>query len=232
METKIWLDKIPGLKGKDARQGFIKKVYAMVIFIISFPTILIIVSVCVDSVRSFMDEAAWLYYTVSMVLLVMLFGLFCFHGILRKTPLNYIYLCIFTILETYIVSALTCTYDPKLILFACILTLMLVVLLNIYSCATNSDLKGIWWALLWSTIGITLTSIVIIAIIRDYYAFIVLFWLLLIVFAFYLIVDTQMIADEKYREISLDDSIIASMMLFIDYVSVLIYLLLILGGNG
>ena len=50
-------------------------------------------------------------------------------------------------------------------------------------------------------------------------------------FGFYLIVDTQMIMGGKNVELSIDEYILAAMMLYIDIIQIFLYLLRFLGGR-
>ena len=50
-------------------------------------------------------------------------------------------------------------------------------------------------------------------------------------FGFYLIVDTQMIMGGKGIELSVDDYVLASMLLYIDIVQIFLYLLRLLGNK-
>jgi len=198
---------------------------------IAIPTILVIITVNIYEVRNFMKQQTALYYSTSMVTLVMLFALFCFHGILRIAPLNYFYLIVFTISETYAIGTITCSHDPFCVLYGCIMAVVMSFSLTFYACITPSDLIGTLKTFLWSSIGVTLSAIIIILVIRTHFALIILYWTFGLLVLVYVIMNTEMIAEGKYKEISLDDYVIAAMMLFIDYISIFVYLLMFLSGR-
>ena len=50
-------------------------------------------------------------------------------------------------------------------------------------------------------------------------------------FGFYLIIDTQMIMGGRQVELSIDEYVLAAMLLYIDIIQIFLYLLKILGGN-
>ena len=50
-------------------------------------------------------------------------------------------------------------------------------------------------------------------------------------FGFYLIVDTQMIMGGKSIELSIDEYILAAMLLYIDIIQIFLYILRILGNS-
>eukprot|EP00826_Nyctotherus_ovalis_P027528 TRINITY_DN2151_c0_g1_i1.p2 TRINITY_DN2151_c0_g1~~TRINITY_DN2151_c0_g1_i1.p2 ORF type:complete len:180 (-),score=46.01 TRINITY_DN2151_c0_g1_i1:115-654(-) len=178
-----------------------------------------------------MNSKTWLFYATTMAALVMLFLLFCFHGILRVVPVNYIYLFVFILAAAYTLGTLTCFYDPFGVLYACVMAVVMSFSLTLYACVTPADLVGLWRTFLWSSIGVTVAGIVIICVLRRHYMLIIVYWLFLLVVSAYLIADTQMLAGGKYKEISLDDYVVAAMLLFIDYLSIFVYLLMFLGGR-
>eukprot|EP00826_Nyctotherus_ovalis_P044549 TRINITY_DN4814_c0_g1_i7.p1 TRINITY_DN4814_c0_g1~~TRINITY_DN4814_c0_g1_i7.p1 ORF type:complete len:266 (+),score=37.56 TRINITY_DN4814_c0_g1_i7:38-799(+) len=227
-----WLDSIPGLRSNDARQAFVKKVYCLVFFMLSVPTLLIILAVSVPGIRSFMRTYMVLYYLAAIISVIMLLSLLCFYRILKRVPHNYIFLSVFTVLESYTVATLTCFYEPMSILYAAILTFTMALSLTVYACFTRTDLTSIGSTLCWVSLGVSLGAMILMAIVRSHFVLIICAWIFLIIAALYVIVDTQLIMGGKYKELSLDDYIIGAMMLFIDFVHIFVQLLIIIGRRN
>lgn len=223
------LDCIPGLRSNDVRQAFVKKVYCLVFFMLSVPTLMIILAVSIPAIRNFMRTYMALYYVAAVLTIVMLLSLLCFHGILRKVPQNYIFLSIFTVLESYTVAVLTCFYEPISVLYAAILTFVMALSLTMYACFAKTDLTRIGSTLCWVSLGVSLGAMLLMAIVRSHFILIICAWVFLIIAALYLIVDTQMILGGRHKELSVDDYVIGAMMLFIDIVHIFIQLLIIFG---
>ncbi len=193
------------------------------------PSFLIIMAANVEPMRLFMIHNLWLYYLCTVLVLVMLFSLCCFGSVLKKVPANYIFLFTFTILESYTVTTLTCFYTTKGIIYAAILTAVMVISLSLYACFSKTDLTTLMWPLFWVSLAVTLSAMILMLIIRSYYLTIVLCWIFLILGALYLIVDTQWIMGSRSNEAGLDDYVLASLILFLDIIRIFVYLLAILG---
>ena len=67
------------------------------------------------------------------------FAIFCYSSLARKVPTNYILLSIFTLSESYIVSAFASQYSPDTVLAAALLTLSITLALTFYATTTKSD---------------------------------------------------------------------------------------------
>eukprot|EP00826_Nyctotherus_ovalis_P044550 TRINITY_DN4814_c0_g1_i8.p1 TRINITY_DN4814_c0_g1~~TRINITY_DN4814_c0_g1_i8.p1 ORF type:complete len:217 (+),score=54.52 TRINITY_DN4814_c0_g1_i8:28-651(+) len=185
-----------------------------------------------QGIRSFMRTYMVLYYLAAIISVIMLLSLLCFYRILKRVPHNYIFLSVFTVLESYTVATLTCFYEPMSILYAAILTFTMALSLTVYACFTRTDLTSIGSTLCWVSLGVSLGAMILMAIVRSHFVLIICAWIFLIIAALYVIVDTQLIMGGKYKELSLDDYIIGAMMLFIDFVHIFVQLLIIIGRRN
>ena len=66
-------------------------------------------------------------------------GIVCYKKIAKKVPTNYIFLFMFTLSESYLVSLIASFYDPYIVLAAAVMTLGIVVALTIYAVTTKKD---------------------------------------------------------------------------------------------
>lgn len=110
-------------------------------------------------------------------------------------------------------------YPPNVVLYAGVTTLGLVIGLAVYAWKTKKDFT--FKASLFLNLSITLIFFCIFAaLMRSNFVSLVgsrqiLMSVVIICFGFYLIYDIQSIAGGRYQSISLDDYIIATMMLYI-----------------
>ena len=190
------------------------------------PTLFIVLTIAVAPIRHFMIRYIVINYVCMVIIVIMLLSLLCFHYILKEAPQNYLYLAIFTVLESYTLATLTCFSRPEYALFAAILATAMGFCLSCYSCLSSIDFTTIVEPLCWVSMGISIVALFLLAVLRDHVLVIVPCWIFFIIVSLYIIVDTQHIIEGKYSQLGLDDYVIASMMLFIDYVSIFVYCLL------
>jgi len=195
------------------------------------PTVMIILAVAFEPLRLWMINNIWLYYVCAFTAIGMLLSLLCFYKVLKKVPANYIFLSVFTVLESYTVAFFTCYFEPRYILYAAILTAAMSLSLSLYACFTKTDLTGIASTLCWVSLGVSLAAMILMLIIQSDILVIILCWIFLIIAALYLIVDTQMIVGGRHAELTYDDYIIGAMMIFVDIITIFVYILAILGGR-
>ena len=198
---------------------------------LAITALFIIVAVASEPVRIFMIEHIWLDYVAMITAIVMLLSLFCCYTVLYKVPMNYIFLFTFTALESYSVATLTCFYQPRYILYAALLTVAMAFSLSLYACFSKTDLTGIGSTLCWVSLGVTIASAILFAVVQNGIVVIIVCWICLILASLYIIVDTQLIAGGRRNQLTVDDYVIGAMMLFIDFIRVFMYILILLGGR-
>ncbi len=80
----------------------------------------------------------WLFWTVFGCFMILAIAIFCFSKILKRVPVNYFVLFLFTVLSTYMVSSISSYQDPEVILIAAALTLGIFIALTTLSlCVTD-----------------------------------------------------------------------------------------------
>ncbi len=180
-----------------------------------------------------MTTQLWLYYIIAIATLVMVLSLVCTYKCLKVVPYNYIYLAVFTLFESYTVATLTGFYKPEYVLYAAILTLVMSVTLSVYACFTKTDFTVCGCGLLIVGIAVSVASLILMLTVRNHYAMLVIAWITLILASVYLIYDTQLIVGGQGRKYQLtyDDYIIGSMMLYTDVILLFIEILRVMGGR-
>ena len=98
---------------QSVRKGFVKKVYSilMVQLIITFGFVSIFAFV--DKVREFGQRNTYIVWIAFAVTLVAMIFMACCEKIRRQTPMNYIFLFIFTIAESFLLGILCSLVEPS-----------------------------------------------------------------------------------------------------------------------
>jgi FtsH-binding integral membrane protein len=141
----------------------------------------------------------------------------CNQDLARKVPHNYALLATFTLCEAYIVAYISSSYDPTIVSLAMFMTVGMFSGLALYAWKTKSD---------FTVIGASFS--IFIATLFMFMMFSILFMsefmnilyssLCVLLFGFYIIVDTQMIIGENRYEINDEDYILGAMILYIDII--------------
>ena len=160
-----------------------------------------------------------------------LIALFCFRTPARKYPTNYILTGIFTITESFLVANFAAFYDPFTILIAAIMTLGVTIGVTAYACHTKTDFTTCGGVLFGLVIGGILFAIFMGIFYNSRPVQIVVCLIFIIIYTFYIVYDTQLIAGKGRWKLGYDDYIIGSLFLYIDIIGLFMYLLMLIGGR-
>lgn len=159
-------------------------------------------------------------------------AIICCRKVARKVPNNYIMLFLFTIFETYMIGFI-CSYysvsSPGVVVCSGIGTAMITIACTLYAFFTKSDftiMGGLIWMLSMSLLCLGLFSWLFAFNGFIYNAIIALCILL---FGIFLIYDTQLIVGKGKYKLSLDDYVIGALLIYVDIITIFLYLLQLLG---
>jgi FtsH-binding integral membrane protein len=210
------------------RIGFIRKVYGILGTQLSITAALVCLAL-VDSVRLFIHNNIFIFYICIGLSVFIAIPLICCRSVARKVPTNYILLTVWTLCESYMVATCASFYDVKTVVIAAIMTAGVTIALSLYACTTKTDFTycggflfccsaimllfgilglifGLWMNTFYCVLGVALYSL-------------------------YLIYDTQLVMGKFGNEYTIDDYIVAAMMIYIDIIQIFLYLLRILGSR-
>lgn len=160
----------------------------------------------------------------------------------REYPTNMILLAIFTICEAYSVSyicGVTAGTDGKqTVVIAAVMTagkygsdLVMVVACTIYAFTTETDFTTSWGFIV--VLSAAMLVLAIVSIFTNSLFINNLFCAIgVILFGFYLIIDTQMIMGGRDLELTVDDYVVAALSLYIDIIQIFLYILQLLRNNN
>lgn len=213
------------------RLGFIRKVYGILTAQLSFTFLLVLISAFSDGYRSFMRANTWLFILFFIGSFTCLIYLVCCKKYARTVPQNYILLGLFTLFEALAVSGICAFYDPIIIVVAMAMTVGLTSALTAYACITKTDFTTkIGGMIIFLLAGICL-AIFLPIFYHGRVVQVIICVIFIIIYGFYLLIDTQLICGGGRYELSYDDYILGALYLFVDIIGLFLYLLRLLGAS-
>jgi FtsH-binding integral membrane protein len=221
---------------RDSRHGFIRKVYAIFGSQIATTIAITLLIISNTAFSNFLQKNFQILSIVSFILSTGIISALVTQPQLRyKSPVNYILLGLHTLLQSLIVGTFSSLYDPKKVLVGSMHTLMTFLAMTIYSFQPNPkyDLTTIGYTLL-----SFLTSIIVGSFVNIFLKIPLLdnvfSGLLAIVFAIYIMHDTQKIIGGKHHKFqySSKEFILAALNLYQDVINFFIEIMLLLEKNN
>lgn len=223
------LDCFKKLRGEDDRQNFLIKVFSILTFQV-FLTVLIVTAIWLNQgVKQYLQDNLWVYFTAFGCTIAVLCAIMCFRSVGRKTPYNYIALCLFTFFESIMLATITSFYDTRDVFISAALTLVMFTTLVIFALSTQRSPKTLCGML---TVAIVLSFAMIPFLIFASSRWVVILVSVvgLIVAAIYVVIDIDLIT-EKYG-LDYDEYVFASIQLYLDLAMIFVYILSLLGDRN
>ncbi|CAF1250874.1 unnamed protein product [Rotaria sordida] len=206
-----------GLESKKIRSVFIRKVYAILMIQLAVTFGLIALFQFTPSIHAYVrsPDGQWLYFTSYVVFMVTYIVMVCSKNAGRRFPLNLILLGILTLSMGYMMGMISAHYEIESILIAVGITTFVCLGVTLFSFQTKYDLTsclGILFVMSLALFGFGIVCIFTYSrLMYTIYA-----GLGAVLFSIFLAVDTQLIIGGKRHEISAEDHVFASLMLYID----------------
>jgi FtsH-binding integral membrane protein len=219
-----------GLESKEIRRVFIRKVYSILMIQLLITFGLIAIFHFTPSIREYIKtgNGQWLYFTSYAVFLVTYLALACSKRAARRFPLNMVLLLLLTLAMGYMMGMISAYYKIESVLIAVGITAFVCLGVTLFSFQTKYDFTSCGGILL--VISLALFGFGIIAIFTySRILYTIYAGLGAVAFSIFLAVDTQLIMGGKRHEISAEDHVFASIMLYLDIVYIFIFILQLLG---
>jgi len=219
-----------GLESKEIRRAFVRKVYAILMLQLLVTFGIVAIFHFTPAVRTYVRSPGgqWAYWTSYGVFLVTYIALACCKSVGRRFPLNLILLSLLTLSMSYMMGMISAYYDIESVFIAIGITTFVCLGITIFSFQTKFDFTscfGVLFAISLALIGFGFVCIFTYSrILYTVYA-----GLGAVVFSIFLAVDTQLIMGGKRHEISAEDHVFASIMLYLDVVYIFMYILMLMG---
>ena len=208
---------------KDVRLGFVRKVFGILTAQLGFTA-----AFCIMAMKS--DEFKLVLFNPTYIwpVIVMYFVSFCAIaccGLDKKVPVNYVLLFIFTACVSWMVGAACTRYDERTVIEATCLTTAICAGIMVYAMTTKNDFT-IFGPVLFM-LGFVFMTFGILFAVMGFHLNLIWATLGVILFGFYLLVDTQMIMGGQNKRYQFDEDsyILAAVVLYLDIINIFLYIL-------
>lgn len=214
---------------KSVRQGFIKKVYSLLFCQLLVSIGIVCLFVLHKGVNNYVKRNMAMFYTAWIATIVIIIAIACCESARRKSPLNFIMLSLFTLAESYLLGVVSAHYEVNEVLMAMGIVAVLTLAITLFAFQTKIDFTMLSGCLFVAFIVLFCFGILTIffysRILRLVYA-----CLGALIFGLYLVMDTQlMMGGQKKYTLSPEEYIFAALNLYIDIVTLFLYILQIIG---
>ncbi|XP_077993468.1 protein lifeguard 1-like [Glandiceps talaboti] len=214
---------------KEIRHGFIKKVYAILCAQLVVTMAIICIFLYVDEVRIYTYQNQWVWWVALILTFICLIAMACCDGVRRNFPINFIFLGLFTVCEGVLLGCACSTYDTDVVLIAAGVTAFVALALTIFAFQTKIDFtmfSGILFVLLIVLLVFGFLAIIF----RNRILDMVYASLGALIFAGYLVVDTQLMMGGKHKySLSPEEYIFAALNLYLDIINLFLMILILFG---
>lgn len=134
----------PEAKGFDfsdesIRKGFIRKVYSILTCQLSITLAIISLFVFHEPTKLWVARHRELFWIALIVLIVTMIALACCESVRRKSPMNFIFLALFTLAQSFLLGCTSAIYQPDTVLMAVGVTTAVCLGLTIFAFQTKWD---------------------------------------------------------------------------------------------
>lgn len=214
---------------KSVRAGFLRKVYAILCAQLLVTIGIVCIFIFHKPAKHFVQRHPATFYAAWGVTFVIMIVIACFEKPRRKFPLNLTLLGVFTLAEGYLLGVISAFYARDEVLMALGIVAVISVAITIFAFQTKYDFTMMGGFLFVALIVLFCFGILTIFFYSRIMS-LVYACLGALVFAMYLVYDTQiMMGGGKAYAISPEEYIFASLNLYIDIVTLFMFILSIIG---
>ncbi|CAH0730018.1 unnamed protein product, partial [Brenthis ino] len=212
------------------RKSFIRKVYGILMCQLLVTMAFITLFVYHAPTRMWVQKNTYMFWIAFALVFICLIAMACCPSVRRNSPMNFIFLGIFTVAESFLLGVTSSMYQSDAVMMAVGITAAVCLGLTIFAMQTKWDFTMMGGALLVATIVLLLFGIVAIFVpgktMTLIYASLGAF-----IFSLYLIYDTQLMMGGKHKySISPEEYVFAALNLYLDIINIFIYILTIIGA--
>ncbi|XP_076455617.1 protein lifeguard 2-like [Babylonia areolata] len=218
------------------RRAFIKKVYLILTVQLCVTIGFIALFIFLEPLKNWIQrDGLWTYIVAYVIFLIVYFVLICIPSVRRKSPGNFICLAIFTVAFSYLTATISSFHDTKIVLLAAGITGAVCLAISIFAVQTKIDFtlcSGLLFALVMVLFFFGIACMVTFYcwgynhIMDTVYA-----GLGALVFALFLVYNTQQIVGGRKHELSAEEYIYGALQLYLDVVYIFIFILALTGRN-
>ena len=180
------------------------------------------------SITAWQDNNWWLFWVLMIINIFCQITLLINRRLARTVPINYIMLGIITLSESYFLSMIVAEYTPQSVFMCALITTAAFVGMTFQAVFTRSDLT-IYGTLIAGMLALMIVMAVMFLFTAIPFIVVVINVIGAAIAMLFVVIDTQLILQKRKYNITLDDYIVASLILYLDFVELFIHLLRIFG---
>ncbi|OII72095.1 N-methyl-D-aspartate receptor-associated protein [Cryptosporidium ubiquitum] len=214
------------------KNGFVKRVYSLLSISVLITFGIVLFFSLYDDASKWLIRNYWVSVVFSLCSFILIIIFSCCPSIAKNHYIGVTLLLLLSLFFGISISGIAVCVNKFSVLLACGITVLVFLVLTIFSIQVKFDFTGWGPYLLIGVLIILIYSIILIFIPRNNIAYIILGALGVIIFSFYIIYDTQLIIGGKHRkhQFSIDEYIFATISLYLDIVNVFTYILMIINS--
>lgn len=172
-----------------------------------------------------------LWWIAIIVLFVTLIAMSCCETVRRKSPMNFIFLGLFTLAQSFMMGLMSTRFTGYEVMLAVGITAVVCLSLTIFAFQTKWD-----FTVMGGVLMVALVILLLFGIIAMFFpgktVSLVYASLGALLFSVYLVYDTQLMMGGKHKySISPEEYIFAALNLYLDIVQIFMYILTIIGAS-
>lgn len=205
------------------RMAFLRKVYGLLGIQLLITTLFAACCMFTPIIRFYIHNNEWL---MSVAFIASLGLIIALHIKRRETPLNFILLALFTVVQAYTVGVICTYFDQLAVIQAFFITFSVVAFLTLYTLQTKRDFSS-WGVGLFAAIWVLLIA----GMLQIFMGTTVMELGISVggalIFSLFIMFDTQMIM----QKVSPEEYILATINLYLDIINLFMYILRILESS-
>lgn len=172
-----------------------------------------------------LDTPSALWFALSLTILCSCM-VSCVPYVACQFPTNYFLLLACTIAEALLVGVITAQYNSTAVLLGLGISIGVFAGLSVFACISDADFTGYSIYIIAFMAATFVVSIVAVNV-GSHWLYFTYLWMGILLFSCFVICDTQMILGGKHhhQQLGVDDYVFASLLLYLDFVNILLYIL-------
>lgn len=220
------------LASGQVRAMFVKKVYALLAVQLFVTMLVASPFVLMDHRKTelFIATNQWLFWLSIIGSMTILIVFACAPSLMCQVPLNYTLLALFTLFEGLSLGIVSSMYTTASIVQTIGFVSAVVIVLSVFATNTKKDFTKSLWPYLLAASVVMIGAGLILILFPTHIGTTIYAALGALLFSMYLVFDTQMIMGGKTAmQFGIDDYVPAAIALYVDIISLFIYLLQLFG---
>uniref|UniRef100_A0A1L8DK42 Putative n-methyl-d-aspartate receptor glutamate-binding subunit n=1 Tax=Nyssomyia neivai TaxID=330878 RepID=A0A1L8DK42_9DIPT len=220
-----------GFTDESIRKGFIRKVYSILMAQLLVSLGFIALFLYHKPTGNWVRQHPEMWWIALILLFVTLIAMACCTNVRRKAPMNFIFLGLFTLAQSFMLGVMASNFRSEEVLLAVGITAAVCLGLTLFAFQTRWDFTVMGGVLFVAVIILMIFGIIAIFIPGKTMTLIYAS-LGALIFSVYLIYDTQLMMGGKHKySISPEEYIFAALNLYLDIVNIFMYILAIIGAS-